>query len=1137
TVYGQQPTKPYYGTPLGKLKTHAHGVSGEVFVVDESTLFIKDFNYDGTGPDAYFWGGFTSKPDTTGFIIPDEKGSTKKLSAYRNKNLVLRLPEGNTVRDLKWFSVWCRKAKVNFGDVPIPRNLVVPTPVEIAPLSQLAHGLKSGPVTIVDAQTFLIPDFHYDGLGPAAYWWATKGPRQGPGGVHLDDENGSQKKLRRYAGETVVISLPEGKTIWDFDFFGVWCVEFQVDFGHTRIPHNVLVPPSPRMLGVKPESKLNCEVLYDALGFEIRWVMDGDDIVMQLVGRIAPNEYMAFGLGKDDSKSSMINADAVVTWYDRETGRGNAVDYYLQSKEQCVGNRGSCPDLKHSGASDSYSILHAAVVNDFTMITFKRPQLGVDEVYDQHVYSDGPQAVLWAIGPLNDRKEVSYHRLRTNGNLFIDFARTPKWNCPNPDSRSSTSQTTPSPTRGSLRVTVPQTQPRQPVPSYSSRSPDAWDIPPIICPADNTFRAQIGPTGGKKGYESITGKVGWGIAWYINGLLIPEITVQRGKTYTFIVEGGDDPVYSSRRHPLYITDSSEGGFDYKSEEERKRERIFAGAGITRDGKIVPTAEGRYCEWKIDTRRNESPEDFSDFFSFQRTLKLDCEKGQPAILKWTPDHNTPDIVYYQCYTHRYLGWKIRVVDSCDYLASASITSSVPHRVAANSTMTKQHSESISSRPKSAAKKKRKQKSRAMERSQNHSTIFARNETKKVQPLISDRFESRRIHSNFPQEIPELSAVVYQAPPSLPGAYIPQGAITPLNVFIPPMLIRPRFSTRPIVYLEEPQMDTPDSLLQMPPSLPQKTTDTIKESRIGQNLHGGFLPLLINSKNSTLSLSQSEINRIPKKNSTTSKKQTIPFKRLQKPEVSINFTRLGIPRQWYQPPVQDFNWKRKKETSKPETLSDSTPKPNIVTEYANGENNFENAYPAIAYTVDDVTLTSGDRGSYPSSSFVHDVRVNAENLYDKRFNNRILKATAKESSHGSAKHNENLAIILNKDQFETVGDTRNRENKELPTHSNAVDSRPKIPLLNITTNGTDDAILSHIMSLIAEGATPPEVKISSQRKGSIQSTHVEIHRKSVHKRSIDRVSDHLSISSSNLIKQTFSNVVFIQSLLCIAYAYLF
>ena len=46
-----------------------------MYAVDESTVFVLGFSYDGTGPDAYFWAGSSTRPDTTGFIIPDEKGS------------------------------------------------------------------------------------------------------------------------------------------------------------------------------------------------------------------------------------------------------------------------------------------------------------------------------------------------------------------------------------------------------------------------------------------------------------------------------------------------------------------------------------------------------------------------------------------------------------------------------------------------------------------------------------------------------------------------------------------------------------------------------------------------------------------------------------------------------------------------------------------------------------------------------------------------------------------------------------------------------------------------------------------------------------------------------------------------------
>ena len=56
-----------------------------------------------------------------------------------------------------------------------------------------------------------------------------------------------------------------------------------------------------------------------------------------------------------------------------------------------------------------------------------------------------------------------------------------------------------------------------------------------------------------------TGQVGWGIAIYINGTLIPEITVQRGQTYTFIIEAGADPEDLTNYHPIYITDSISGG--------------------------------------------------------------------------------------------------------------------------------------------------------------------------------------------------------------------------------------------------------------------------------------------------------------------------------------------------------------------------------------------------------------------------------------------------------------------------------------------------------------------------------------------------------------------------------------------------
>ena len=56
-----------------------------------------------------------------------------------------------------------------------------------------------------------------------------------------------------------------------------------------------------------------------------------------------------------------------------------------------------------------------------------------------------------------------------------------------------------------------------------------------------------------------TDQAGWGIAWYINGTLIPELIVERNKTYTFLVQGGDNADRLDVYHPFYITSSIVGG--------------------------------------------------------------------------------------------------------------------------------------------------------------------------------------------------------------------------------------------------------------------------------------------------------------------------------------------------------------------------------------------------------------------------------------------------------------------------------------------------------------------------------------------------------------------------------------------------
>uniref|UniRef100_A0A6P7FTC9 Protein Skeletor, isoforms B/C isoform X1 n=1 Tax=Diabrotica virgifera virgifera TaxID=50390 RepID=A0A6P7FTC9_DIAVI len=717
----------YFGKLIGKLSELHHGVSGEVYAVDARTLYIKDFTYDGQGPAAYFYASVHKAADKHGFRLRDETGSGEVIRRYRKEGITLTLPEGKTIHSIKIFYLWCEEFDVNFGDVKVPRGFDYPRPQKIESLKGV-HAISSDNIVIVDAQTLLIPNLSYDGEAPDAKFWVGRGSKPTPQGIRVPDENGKEVPLRRYDRKTVVLTLPGDLTVFDIGHFGIWCEMFTVDFGHVLIPQELNIPPSLKMLGVSPQSKLNCEVLFDDLAFEVRWAVAGDSIVLQLVAKLDNREYMSFGLSGDDSKTVMIGGDVVVAWVDKETLKGFAEDYYLEDKSQCSGPTGSCPDNRLEENTNSIRLLNAAMVNGYSIVTYQRPLRASDQ-FDRPIYTNHSQAIIWAIGPLNQRDEVSFHSRYLKKTHLIDFGRPARWNCPMPETDQpamaavyaqhqpvdtketsyvekeySEEPTTSAPRRTSVRRRIPQrgaqnslaedsqnsasrtkeqaepNRRRQPQketdtrvarPTQTSVSKrDAWVIPPIQCdePDDGVFYAQMGPTGGKRGYPAITGHVGWGISWYINGLLIPEIYVVRGTEYTFVVEGGENPDIPAKYHPFYITDDPVGGYEYKTPEEKRKIRIFAGARKESDGSLAPTGVGRSCYWTPTS--DMDADDFPSFGAYQRSLELKCDQGEPGFIQWTPDKNTPDTVYYHCFTHRYLGWKIHVVDSCDRKAEAS-----------------------------------------------------------------------------------------------------------------------------------------------------------------------------------------------------------------------------------------------------------------------------------------------------------------------------------------------------------------------------------------------------------------------------------------------------------------------------------
>ncbi|XP_054266957.1 protein Skeletor, isoforms B/C isoform X2 [Macrosteles quadrilineatus] len=645
---------PYYGRIIGQLQEYAHGIKGTVYAVDENTMFVKGFSYDGTGPDAFFWVGNTARPSPDGYIVPYPEDYVGRdppiLNAYNKTDVILRLPNGKRIRDLKWLSVWCRRFTVNFGDVFIPANLEVPKARVLPEFRRLAHGLRSGNITVLDAKTFYIPNLHYDGAGPDAYFWVGNGTEPSPLGIKVANEMGSLEPLRGYQGEDIEIQLPGNLTVYDIDWLAVWCVQYRHNFGHVNIPKDLDVPPALGQTKITTSSTAsspttqslpllsNCREMLDER-LQVQWEKQGDHVEIQLAGRIREDQYLAFGISGENGRPAMVGADVAVVYYNIDQKTFHAVDYYITASSQCDGKNGVCPDERLGGRND-ITLISGERKNGVTSVKFRRPLQTNEPINDRPIPSEGEVSIIAAIGPLNSRKEANAHdfRDRTLDDIRIDFSSRNDHACTN-----------------SL-FNLPDED-------------GVMQWKPEVIIGETTFSVRIGPTGGKRGYTPITGHPSWGIAWWVNDKLIPELYVERGQTYTFIVEGGNDATNPARYHPFYITDSSEGGFGQKTEEEQRRQRIFAGVRYDSEGYPYPTAAGRYCEWAHKTvdKSLETPT-FAEFF---QTLRLMCDDGDPAYLNWTVAEETPNLLYYQCYTHQNLGWKIHVVDA-GYIASRNGT---------------------------------------------------------------------------------------------------------------------------------------------------------------------------------------------------------------------------------------------------------------------------------------------------------------------------------------------------------------------------------------------------------------------------------------------------------------------------------
>jgi mono/diheme cytochrome c family protein len=88
-------------------------VSGFVTVIDDCTLELHDFSYDGNGIDVRVYGSENSSFRPAFTMGPNLVGQT-----FRKQNFRVSLPADKTLDDLSWVGIWCVAVGADFGSGP-----------------------------------------------------------------------------------------------------------------------------------------------------------------------------------------------------------------------------------------------------------------------------------------------------------------------------------------------------------------------------------------------------------------------------------------------------------------------------------------------------------------------------------------------------------------------------------------------------------------------------------------------------------------------------------------------------------------------------------------------------------------------------------------------------------------------------------------------------------------------------------------------------------------------------------------------------------------------------------------------------------------------------------------------------------
>lgn len=96
---------------VATLSTRSHNVKGQAKIIDDCTMEISNFSYDGLGLSKVFVYGGKGGNYMAGFPV----GSNLRGTVFTNQTLKVTLQAGDLDK-LDGISIWCADANANFGD-------------------------------------------------------------------------------------------------------------------------------------------------------------------------------------------------------------------------------------------------------------------------------------------------------------------------------------------------------------------------------------------------------------------------------------------------------------------------------------------------------------------------------------------------------------------------------------------------------------------------------------------------------------------------------------------------------------------------------------------------------------------------------------------------------------------------------------------------------------------------------------------------------------------------------------------------------------------------------------------------------------------------------------------------------------